>query len=87
MFMYEILQKYNISPYYKSDGYISINDDRFGTIVSFKLYQEDENIYADFKETSKYNYQSIYNRNKTKIITSLEDFQNKWSNFYNNVNN
>jgi hypothetical protein len=87
MFIYDIEKNYNMSPYYKSGDYICINDDRIGTNVSFKLHEENGNIYAYFKETSKYNYQSIYNRNKTTIITSLEDFQNKWYNFYNNINN
>ena len=34
----EILNNYNHKPYYNSDNYISINDDRIGRIVSFKIY-------------------------------------------------
>ena len=83
MFIYQILEKYNKAPYYNSDNYISINDDRVGTIVSFKLYKENDSIYADFTECSK--YQSYYNRSKKCLIISVEDFQNKWHNFYNNI--
>jgi hypothetical protein len=34
----QILQAYNHSPYYISNDYISINDDRMGLIVSFNIY-------------------------------------------------
>ena len=79
----EILEKYNQKPYYKSGEYLSINDDRIGRIVSFKLFELNDNIYADFKEISK-NHPTYY-RNTTNIILSLEDFQKKWFNFFNNI--
>jgi len=36
MLIYEILEKYNKYPFYYIDDYLSINDDRFGRVVSFK---------------------------------------------------
>ena len=45
----EILNNYNDKPYYKLDNhYISINDDRIGRIVSFKIYEKDNKIFAHF---------------------------------------
>ena len=77
----KIENEYNENPYYKLDDYISINDDRFGRIVCFKLYINEDNIYVDFKELNK--YQSIILRPITKMIKSYEDFKNKWHEYYN----
>ena len=80
--MSEILNYY--SSYYKTDNnYISINDDRIGRIVSFKLYINDDNeILADFYEARKIYPNNIKNY-KTKVINSLEDFKEKWMDYYN----
>jgi hypothetical protein len=74
--------EYNETPYYKLNNYICINDDRFGRIVCFKLYLNDDKIYVDFRELNKYQ-QFIILRPVTKIINSLEDFKNKWHEYYN----
>ena len=82
LIMTEILNYY--SSYYKTDNnYISINDDRIGRIVSFKLYINDDNeILADFYEARKIYPNNIKNY-KTKVINSLEDFKEKWMDYYN----
>ena len=82
LIMTEILNYY--SSYYKTDNnYISINDDRIGRIVSFKLYINDDNeILADFYEARKIYPNNIKNY-KTKVINSLEDFKEKWIDYYN----
>ena len=69
--------------YYKTDNnYISINDDRIGRIVSFKLSEKDGEILADFYEARKIYPNNIKNY-KTKVINSLEDFKEKWMDYYN----
>jgi hypothetical protein len=79
----EILSYYNHNPYYNSDDYISINDDRIGRIVSFKLYEKDNKILADFNEAIRiFPLNTKYH--KTKTITSLCDFKIKWTDYYNN---
>jgi hypothetical protein len=79
----EILNNYNHKPYYNTDNYyISINDDRIGRIVSFKLYEKDDEIFADFNEAHKIQPLNT-KKHKTKVITSLEDFKNKWTEYYN----
>ena len=82
LIMTEILNYY--SSYYKTDNnYISINDDRIGRIVSFKLYINDDNeILAEFYEARKIYPNNIKNY-KTKVINSLEDFKEKWMDYYN----
>lgn len=81
MLIYQILEKYNKYPFYYIDDYLSINDDRFGRVVSFKLYEENKNIYVDFKDKCKYNDKNNRNIKNVNII-SLEDFQEKWYKFY-----
>jgi hypothetical protein len=78
----QILQAYNHSPYYISNDYISINDDRMGRIVSFKIYEEKGEILVDFMEGYKY-YPYITSRHRITNITSLEDFKEKWTYYYN----
>ena len=92
LIIYQILQSYNHSPYYISNDYISndyisnyyisINDDRIGRIVSFKLYEKDGEILVDFKE-AKQIVPMISSRCRTTNITSLEDFKEKWKYYYN----
>jgi hypothetical protein len=78
----EISNYYRQEPFYILDDYISINDDRFGRIVSFKLYEIDNEINVDFKESYKSTpYQSF--NHITKKINSLEDFKKKWYIYYN----
>jgi len=72
----QIINEYNREPYYYYYDYLSINDDRVGRRVSFKLYFENNNLKADFRECS---------RNRNQIITSLEDFKLKWMLFYNDL--
>jgi hypothetical protein len=78
----DILSCYNHKPYYISNDYICINDDRFGRFVSFKLYEKDDEIFADFNEAHKIQPLNT-KKHKTKVITSLEDFKNKWTEYYN----
>ena len=78
----EIESYYNHKPYYNSENYISINDDRIGRIVSFKIYEKDDEIFADFNEAHKIQPLNT-KKHKTKVITSLEDFKNKWKEYYN----
>lgn len=80
------IEKYykNNRPYYIDDDYISINDDRIGRIVSFKLYEKDNNIYVDFIEARR-SYPLITSNHKTIIIETFEDFKEKWKNYYNNI--
>lgn len=73
----------NHKPYYMTDNYISINDDRYGRIVSFKIYEKDNNIFVDFKETWR-SSPLISTNNKKIIIKSFEDFKDKWYDYYNN---
>lgn len=82
--MYEILSYYNDSPYYSLNDYISINDDRIGRIVSFKLYLDNSKIVADFKEAHQL-FPLNSTNHKTKTIISLEDFKEKWNDYYNNL--
>ena len=80
--MCEILNYYNHSPYYIFNDYNSIHDDRIGRIVSFKLYLNNGKILADFKEARQlFPLNSI--NHKTKTIISLEDFKEKWNDYYN----
>jgi len=79
----DILNYYNHKPYYNTDNYyISINDDRIGRIVSFKLYEKDDEIFADFKEARQL-FPLNSTNHKTKTIISLEDFKEKWNDYYN----
>ena len=80
--MYEILSYYNDSPYYNLNDYISIHDDRIGRIVSFKLYLDNCKIVADFKEARQL-FPLNSTNHKTKTIISLEDFKEKWNDYYN----
>jgi hypothetical protein len=77
-----IQKKYSISPYYNLNNFISINDDRIGRIVSFRLYIVNNEIFVDFKESSQM-YQLISYNYKTETIKSLEEFINKWTKYYN----
>jgi len=79
----QIYKDYNRTPYYNLDGYISINDDRTGRIVMFKIYQEDDKIIADFNERSQIKSISSSNRIKKINIKSLDDFNKRWNEFYN----
>ena len=80
----DILNYYNHKPYNNTDNYyISINDDRIGRIVSFKIYEKDDEIFADFNEAHKIQPLNT-KKHKTKVIRSLEDFKNKWTEYYNN---
>lgn len=81
----QIYKDYNDSCYYNLDGYISINDDRIGRIVMFKLNEENDRIIADFKERSQIRSISNPIRTDKKIIRSLEDFKKKWNEFYNDL--
>ena len=79
----EILNNYNHKPYYNTDNYyISINDDRIGRIDSFKIYEKDNKIFADFNEAYQI-FPLNTKKHKTKVITSFEDFKNKWTDYYN----
>ena len=81
--MFKILQEYNHKPYYKLyDDYISIKDDRMGRIVSFKLFQQNDELIATFNEAWQ-TYPLNTSRHITKNISSLEDFKTKWTNYYN----
>jgi len=82
----QILNEYNNSPYYLFNDFISINDDRMSRIVSFKIYEKDNKILVDFRETYRYYNPYVYYNSKTKTIDSLEDFKKKWTNYYNNLN-
>jgi hypothetical protein len=81
----QILQKYNHKPYFKLDDYISINDDRFGVIKSFKIYENEKNIVVDFREISK-NFNSNIIRTRRNHINSIDEFKEKWYNFYYGIN-
>lgn len=83
MVINQILQKFNKYPFYYIDDYLSINDDRIGRIVSFKIYKENNIIYANFKENYRFNKSSNDKIIKINII-SLEDFNIKWLKFYHN---
>lgn len=78
----QILNNFNYLPYYNLNNYISINDDRMSRIVSFKLYEKNEEILVEFKEAHR-NYPYISTRHKTFNIISLEDFKDKWTCYYN----
>ena len=79
----QILKEYNNCPYYLFNDFISINDDRMNRIVSFKIYEKDNEILADFRETYRYYNPNVYYNSKTMTINSLEDFKKKWTNYYN----
>jgi hypothetical protein len=79
----DILNNYNHSPYYISNDFICIKDDRIGRFVSFKLYEKDGEIFADFYEAHQSLPLNLKNY-KTKTINSLEDFKEKWKDYYNN---
>ena len=78
----QIINNYNYTPYYYFNDYISINDDRMGRIVSFKVYEKNNTIYADFKEAHQ-SYPLNTSFFITKEIYSFEDFKNKWTDYYN----
>ena len=86
LILFQIVEKYKKSPYYNDGNYISINDDRMGRIVSFKIYEENNIIMADFKEAHRSNPLNTTSRYKTVIIESLEDFNKKWISYYNFIN-
>lgn len=81
--IYEIIDYYqNQKPYYIKDDYICINDDRMCRIVSFKIYENNNEILADFNEANHiFPLNTKYH--KTLVIKSLEDFKKKWINYYN----
>jgi len=78
----QILEDYKDSPYYLLNDYISINDDRMGRIVSFKLFENDGEILVEFKEAIRI-FPMISSKYRTTNITSLEDFKEKWKYYYN----
>lgn len=78
----QILQEYNKTPYYILNDYISINDDRISRIVSFKLYEKNGEILVDFKEANQL-FPLNSSRYRTTNITSLDDFKEKWTYYYN----
>ena len=82
LIIFQILDNYKHTPYYILNDYISINDDRMGRIVSFKLYEKNNIIMVDFKEAHR-SYPLNSSRHITKNIESLEDFIDKWTNYYN----
>ena len=65
--------------YYKTDNnYISINDDRIGRIVSFKLYINDDNeILADFYEARKIYPNNIKNYKMHRLQMHIKQKQNE----------
>ena len=82
LIIYEILKYYDQIPYYLSNDYVSIKDDRMSRIVSFKLYENNNEIFADFNEANQiFPINTKYH--KTVVIKSFEDFKNKWTNYYN----
>ena len=83
MILSQIFEKYKDIPYYNDGNYISINDDRMGRIVSFKIYQENNKIMADFKEAHRSDPLNTSSRYKTVIIESVKDFDKKWISYYN----
>ena len=78
----QILQEYNKTPYYILNDYISINDDRMSRIVSFKIYEKNGEILVDFKEANQL-FPLNSSRYRTTNITSLDDFKEKWTYYYN----
>ena len=50
--------------------------------ISFKLYEKDDEIFADFYEAHQSFPLNVKNY-KTKVINSLEDFKEKWMDYYN----
>jgi len=82
LIIFQILQEYNKTPYYILNDYISINDDRISRIVSFKLYEKNGEILVDFKEANQL-FPLNSSRYRTTIITSLDDFKEKWTYYYN----
>ena len=81
----KILSNYKQLPYYFKDGYTAINDDRVYRTVMFQLTINDNNqIIADFREISKGFGNPILRSEKQNII-SLNDFNNKWYSFYNDL--
>ena len=51
-------------------------------IVSFKIYENNNEILADFNEANHiFPINTKYH--KTLVIKSLEDFKKKWINYYN----
>jgi len=86
MLIAEIESNYNYSPYFRSGDWVSINDDRVGRVVSFKVYEYEKKLFVDFSETSQTFSSRVY-RSKTKTINSFEDFEKKYHDFYNDINN
>lgn len=86
MLIAEIKSNYNQSPYFRSDDCFCINDDRVGRVVSFKVYEYEKQLFVDFAETSQTFSLRVY-RSKTKTINSFEDFEKKYHDFYNDINN
>lgn len=82
-----IINRHNKTPYYFHNGYNAINDDRVGRIVMFKIYESDNKVYADFRETSQVlsYYYGCALRSANKEIKSVEDFNQKWNSFYNDL--
>ena len=50
----QIINNYNYTPYYYFNDYISINDDRMGRIVSFKVYEKNNTIMLILRKRINY---------------------------------
>ncbi len=82
----EILNEYNSMSYYNMNGYIAINDDRIGRIVMFKLFLNEKGVLKVlFKEKSQITALNATIRSDEKTIKSLDDFKEKWYQFYNDL--
>ena len=79
--IFQILQEYKQIPFYKLNDYISINDDRIGRIVSFKIYEENGEIIADFIETTRL-FPLEKSRHQRYQIENLKQFKKIWNNYY-----
>lgn len=84
MIIADIKSRYNSSSYYNSGDFISINDDRMSRIVSFKIYEYNDQLFADFKETHQIS-SLTQSRSSKKNIKSTLDFQMKYYEFYNDL--
>lgn len=72
--------------YYNKNGYIAINDDRIGRTVMFKLFLNEKGVLKVlFKEKSQITALNATIRSDEKTIKSLDDFKEKWYQFYNDL--
>ena len=78
----EIMNYYNKPPYYLMDGYTSIHDDRIGKIISFKLFQENNEIKVEFKQAHQI-LPFVSSKHYITTIKSFDDFKTKWNDYYN----